>query len=472
MRRCRVPAVTWPSALGASPSDQGFSLAVLVAAAGVALLWLLGTAVVAIARRPAPTDAAPATMDLGPEPPAVAGLLCGDYTVPAETAPAILLDLAGRDVVALDEVRPGDVVCRVEQAAGGAQLSPAEEQVLDALQERAIDGVVPAAALTTGTEAASARWHRDLARNVVRDAQRRGLTVDRWPKALAGVVGAGVLPVGGLLYLSGELGGDADRHLGLAAPAAAIAVGTILVLAGLTTRFGRSLAQRPTAAGRAAESRWLGVREHLRENPRIGDLPPASVRLYGRHLAYAAAFGLADHAVAALPFGEEDDHLAWSPAGHRWRRVRVRYPRVRPPAWGRHPAAAVAMGLAAVALPAYALARLRALDDLGLAAAGAIALLGLPMLWGLVVLWRAVPDLFRQRTVVGIALRCRQRQRAASSRDRPKYWYYVAVDDGTRDGISAFRVREPLYRAVAQGDTVTATVTPNLGYVRTLISSA
>jgi len=467
-----VPAaLVWPSTLGASPSDQGFSLGLLVAAAAAAVLWLVGTAGVAVARRPPAVDAAPATMDLGPEPPAIAGLLCGEYQVPAETAPAVLLDLAARGVVELDEVRPGDVVCRVEPADAVSPLSMAEEQVLDALRERAIDGVVPAAALTTGTDAASARWHRTLARNVVGDAQERGLTVDRWPKTLAGAVGAGVVPIGGLLYLAGELGGDADQHLGVAAPAAAIAIGTIVILAALTTRLGRSLAQRPTAPGRVAESRWLGVREHLRENPRIGELPPASVRLYGRHLAYAAAFGLADHAVAALPFGEEDDHLAWSPAGHRWRRVRVRYPRVRPPAWGRHPAAAIAMGLAAVALPAYALVRLSALDDLGLAAAGAVALLGIPMLWGLLVLWRAGPDLFRDRTVVGIALRCRQRQRGTSSRDRPKYWYYVAVDDGARDRIAAYRVREPLYAAVAQGETVTATVTPNLGYVRTLSSA-
>jgi hypothetical protein len=82
------------------------------------------------------------------------------------------------------------------------------------------------------------------------------------------------------------------------------------------------------------------------------------------------------------------------------------------------------------------------------------------------VLARAVPDLFATRTVTGTVLRCRTRTRASSSRDTPRYWYYVAIDDGTRDRIAAFRVSEGLYAEVRQGQTVTAEVTPRLGYVR------
>jgi hypothetical protein len=192
------------------------------------------------------------------------------------------------------------------------------------------------------------------------------------------------------------------------------------------------------------------------------------VRLYGRHLAYAAAFGLAEHAVAALPVGEEDDHLAWSAAGGRWRRVRVRYPRVRPPAWGRHPAVATLLGIVVVGAPTYLLSRLDPPGGSRALAAIAIAVLGVPILWGVAVLWRAIPDLFATTVVTGVALRCRTRSRGTSSGNQPKCWYYVAVDDGTRARIAAYRVPRAVYERVVQGTTVTATVTPRLGYVRAL----
>jgi hypothetical protein len=436
---------------------------VLVAAGGVAIAWLLLTAALWIARRPPDAPAAPATMDLGPEPPAVAAVLCDDYEVCTETAPATLLDLAARDVIALDEIRPGETICRVPEVPP-SDTAPFERHLLVALAAKAVRGVVPAPALTTGTDDASAKWHRELARLVVADAQARGLTLDRWPKRVVAVIGAGVVAVVTLLVVAAQLGGDAEDHPVVTGIAAGAAVGGAFLLATVTAGLQRSLAQQPTPAGAAAESRWLGVRAHLTENERLAELPPAAVTLYGRHLAYAAGFGLADHAVAALPFGAEDDHLAWSPHGARWRRVRVRYPRVRPPAWGRHPALAVFVALAWGAISIFLITRLgRVAGDV----AGIVtAVLVLPLAWGVWVLVRAVPDLFTTRTVTGTALRCRMRTRASSSRDAPKYWYYVAIDDGSRDRIAAYRVSEALYRKVRQGQTVTAEVTPRLGYVR------
>jgi hypothetical protein len=96
----------------------------------------------------------------------------------------------------------------------------------------------------------------------------------------------------------------------------------------------------------------------------------------------------------------------------------------------------------------------------------ATAVLALPVLWSVWVLARSLPDLFTTRTVTGTVLRCRKRTRSSSSRDTPKYHYYVAVDDGSRDRIAAYRVSAELYGRVRQGQSVTATVTPRLGYVR------
>ena len=94
--------------------------------------------------------------------------------------------------------------------------------------------------------------------------------------------------------------------------------------------------------------------------------------------------------------------------------------------------------------------------------------LAVPLLWSVWVLVTAVPDLFSTRTVTGTVIRCRARARYLSNRNEPKYWYYVAVDDGTRDRIAAYRVPEDRYRAVSQGQSVIADVSPRLGYVRTL----
>jgi hypothetical protein len=447
----------------AESGSEGFSLPVLVAAGGVAIAWVLVAVAIWVARRPPDAPAAPATMDLGPEPPAIAAVLCDDYEVCAETAPATLLDLAARDVIALDEVQPGETICRVPEVPP-TDVTPFERHVLVALAAKAVRGVVPATALTTGTDDASARWHRALAQLVVADAQARGLTHDRWPKRVVVLVGAGVAAVVGLLVVAAEIGGDAEDQPVVAGIAAGVAIGGALLLAALTGRWSRSLAQQPTPAGAAAESRWRGVRAHLRDNERLAELPPAAVTLYGRHLAYAAGFGLAAHAVEALPFGAEDDHRAWSSHGGRWRRVRVRYPRVRPPAWGRHPALATFAALVWGAGSVFLLTRVGSLgNDLTLVVS---VVLALPLAWSLWVLTRAVPDLFTRHTVTGTVLRCRTRTRASSSRDTPRYWYYVAIDDGTRDRVVAFRVSRELYAKVHQGQTVTADVTPRLGYVR------
>jgi hypothetical protein len=450
--------------LASSSSSDGFSLPVLLAAAGVAAVWLLVTAAIWLIRRPPGVDGTPATMDLGPEPPAIAALLCDGYDVRTETAPTTLLDLAAREVIRLEEARPGETVCMVPSTAASAALLPFEDHVLDALRSKAVDGIVPATALTTGTEDASTRWHRRLAQLVVADAQSRGLTVNRWPKTVIALVGLGVAVVVGLLVLAAQIGGDAEETPVLAGIAGAVAVGGAVVLSATANRMRRSFAQHPTSAGEQAEARWLGVRAHLAQNEQLGRLPPASVRLYGRHLAYAAGFGLAEHAVEALPFGEEDDHLAWSAHGGRWRRVRVRYPRVVPPGWGRHPALATFLGAIWGGLSVWLLTRFGDVDgQVGLIVT---AVVGLPLLWAVWALVNAVPDLFTRRTLTATAVRCRQRPRILASNDPPKYWYYVALDDGSRDRVAACRVKEELYRQVRQGQTLTVDVTPRLGYVR------
>ncbi|SRR6266487_6617139 len=299
-------------------------------------------------------------------------------------------------------------------------------------------------------------------------------------------VGVGPFLVGGLLYLATALGGDASGDR--AVPAiGAVAVASIVLLFAATATFGRSLAQLPTPAGKEVAARCLGLRSHLRENEHLTELPPAAAELWGRHFAYAGAMGVARTAIELLPFGAEDDNRAWSRFGGRWRRVRVRYPRGWPPGWGTHPAFAVFLAVlwGAVAIGAlYGLVRVaqwaaeadtttdptftrEQLDWIGRGALLVTIPFALVLLWALYLLVRAVPDLWLRRTANGDLVRARARQQIfESNSDNPKYWYYLALDDGTRSRIRSWRVHRELYEAHPQGETVTALFTPNLGYVR------
>lgn len=158
----------------AANSASGFSTPLAVAAAGTAIAWLIALIIVLIARRPPRVHAVDQGMELPPEPPAVAGLLANDFVVPGEVAPAILLDLAARHIVDLEEVQPGKTICRLREHAPTEALTEYEQRVLAELRDKAIDGVVPTDALTTGPEEQSADWHHALAQEVVDDAQARG----------------------------------------------------------------------------------------------------------------------------------------------------------------------------------------------------------------------------------------------------------------------------------------------------------
>jgi hypothetical protein len=96
-----------------SSDDTTFSIPILVGAAALAGAWILLVIGVAMWRHPPRIRPGAPTQDLPPVPPAVAGLLCNDFELPAEIPPATLLDLAARHVVRLEEVEPGKTICRL-----------------------------------------------------------------------------------------------------------------------------------------------------------------------------------------------------------------------------------------------------------------------------------------------------------------------------------------------------------------------
>src|SRR4029453_19208388 len=106
----------------------------------------------------------------GERPPAVVDLLTNDWRVTADAIPATLLDLAARDYLDLEQYGPGRTVCRVRRTSGEG-LEAYERMVLDHVAGLAVDGLVPAEALTTGPQDQSSRWWRAFQRAVVGDAR-------------------------------------------------------------------------------------------------------------------------------------------------------------------------------------------------------------------------------------------------------------------------------------------------------------
>jgi Predicted membrane protein (DUF2207) len=272
---------------------------VLLAWAAVAVaLWFLLVLVATLMTRARDLDPGSTTSDLGQEPPAVVNLLVSGWRVTPDAVPATLLDIAARDYVDLEQLGPANTVCHLRRTDTSG-LEPYERRVLDHVRGLAIDGVVPAAALSTGSASASARWWRGFEKEVTKDARARGLSRDRW----SGWVGrffkvAAVVPAVLIGLTVWRTGGTDDSDPVSAGLGAAVVSWALLIAA-----FSRTRAERETPKGAEVAGNWLGVRNYLAANEAFPDLPPAAVAIWDRYLAYGAAMGVARAAVRSLPMG-------------------------------------------------------------------------------------------------------------------------------------------------------------------------
>jgi Predicted membrane protein (DUF2207) C-terminal domain len=449
-------------AVGAALLDElnltGRQAGLLAAAAALSIVWLLALGLIRFARRPRDPPTEPPTLELGPEPPALANFLASEFRVTADAVPATLLDLAARRVVEIERVDVETYQCRMRGSTGESMLEY-ERRVLDLLRQRASNGVVPARALTTGPSEESKRWWKQFRGEVVADSQRRGLSRDIWDRRTIQTFAVAAVPATLLVGLAFGFEGG----VGYAA-----VVG--LILGGIASRR----QQRDTPDGLAAAGRWVAVREQLEQDEEFQSNPPIAVALWERLLAYGAALGVAAGAVRPIPMGAESDRRAWSAYGGRWHQVDIRYPHLFPPLWGVHPGAAL---LGAVVGGAIAIFFLRVLgslsssiDDLGaqatLVVIGIYALLSLALLGAAAVAYMAVRDLLSTKEVTGEIVRLR----TFGSDKSPRH--YVAVDDGALRRVRAWQVKSNLYAQLAQYDEVTVVATRYLGYVRSITRPA
>jgi hypothetical protein len=437
--------------LDLSGADGVLAVAALVAC----VAWLLAAATVFMLRRPPEPTVGPRTLELGPEPPAVANFLVNDFRVTDDAVPATLIDLAARNVVDVEQRGPGVFFVRLRATLEEQPLNAYERRVLDHLRRCARDGVVPAEALTTGPDDESGRWKRGFAGEVVADAKSRGLSREALDGSIFTVLTfAAVIPAALVWALS-------EFEPGIVVMGAAVAL-----LGWIRARH----PQRETPDGLAAASRWLGVRAELAQNEVFRTHSPLTVELWDRLLAYGAALGVAAGASRPLPMGTESDTDVWSAHSGRWRPVRIAYPRLWPPGWGRDPLIAIVAGMGATiagSLGVYWLGPVL-LDaaDGGSATALVLVALAVPcaaVVVGIALAVMAYADLRSTVEVTGPILRLR----VFGSEKKPRH--YVAVDEGVSSTIRAWRVEPRHYAGLAQGETITAALTTNLGCVRWIL---
>ena len=300
-------------------------------------------------------------------------------------------------------------------------LAAYERRVLEHLARHSRDGVVPADALTTGPPDESTRWQQDFRAEVVADAKARGLSLDAVDGGVFTVLSmASVVPATLIgLTIDFQWGG-------------LVFVGALALMGWIRARH----PQRETPAGLEAASRWLGVQDALIENEVFATHSPLTVELWSRLLAYGAALGVASGASRPLPMGVESDTHAWSAYSGRWRPVRISYPRLWPPGWGKDPvggggriagrrggARSLPLRLRDVASRRRRVRR------------GSLVVAGLGVVLAVALLVMAATDWGTAVEVTGPILRLRT---FGGEDDDERH--YVAVDDGISDRIRAWRI--------------------------------
>ncbi|MDG4797153.1 DUF2207 domain-containing protein [Micromonospora sp. WMMD1082] len=443
-----------------------------VAVGAVALgAWFLVYGIVRVSTRPSRPVPAPATPELGAEPPALVSLLVNRWSVTEDAVESTLLDLAARGHVELRQ--PGDDPMQTTlhlppTPPDEGRLRPYERRVLDRVRGLAVNGVLPLTALTFRDPTQARAWNRRLRAQVVADARAAGLSRRRFGPAvttllvaLAVVAAVGV----GLAALHYGIWHGTEDNPGLAAG--------FITFAALATIAGVSPGERDTELGRQTAARWLGVRDWLRGHEQFNELPPASVAIWDRYLGYGAAVGATRLTSAVLDLGMGDRTLVWSSYGGTWHRVRVRYPRLLP-RYGRTVPRLLLSAVISIAVGAFLLHVLGGAVDLPPATAdraeravtlvvdGVVVLAVLVLASGVYTLVRGLTDLVTERSITGEVLWVQVWRTSAQGENEPaRPWlHYLAVDDGTDERTTAWGLPSRWAESCHDGDTVTIRVRP------------
>jgi hypothetical protein len=468
-----------------APGHTGGSLATTI----MLILAAIGALAFAEYRaRPVRPEPAAKAGALRRDSPAVVNILTNDATLTAAGFRATMIDLATRGWLRILPPDDDDELARVRPAAtayDGDALLPHERLVLQHVMARfTTDRAIPARYLAVDVDGSFWRRFRSL---TTAAAVRDGLVKRRWT-LLALLPATALTALAALSWRASRNGGDVEVAVIDSIERRLIAVATLLAIIALAFRIGQHFARRElahTEAGLAATERWLAVRQRL-VGGGFGPMAPSALDTGDRRLAYASAMCLAEGAAIELPLAREDHYRAWSSVRGRARLVRVRYPsRI---GYGLHPAAALVGGIVLTFGGLWGkrwfsdVARGEALDSvyerfpdqdwlIADIATGLAVFSFVPLIVGLWVAFAGAADMFATIERTGVVLRAR-RPAEVSPFPRPirrllerdHYSVFVAIDDGSRSGVIAWRSNER--NAVPQGARAMVRATPLLGYVR------
>ncbi|HEY7174015.1 MAG TPA: hypothetical protein VH442_03775, partial [Micromonosporaceae bacterium] len=431
------------------------------------------------ATRPWMPDAAPATEDLGTEPPAVVSFVVNRWEVTEDAAESTLLDLAARHY--LEFRQPGNdpkqttVHVRDPNPTG---LNAYEQRVFNRVNALAKGGVVPLTALTFRDASQSSAWAKRLTAEVIADARSHGLSRRRFgPRVVSLLTAAAAAAAIGIALTAAYA--FAHHH---AAGRTSLSGSTVLWIGVvsfgiLTSVSGRPHGERDTAAGREVAARWLGVRAWLRGHEAFADLPPAAVTVWDRYLSYGAAVGATRVSSAVIDLGMGNRKRVWSSyagpsATPSWHRVRVHYPRF----WPRYGKTAPRLVLRAIIAAIVGVLLIRywyhavgsvfsSVPQASAAASYAALIKGIGLLVGIVALGygiyafvRTVIDLAAPRTVTGEVVWQEVWRRTSHGDVSAPVLYYLAVDDGSGDATRAWALPSAMSHLCNNTDVVTIVV--------------
>ena len=484
LRRARILVLATPLDWMAPAHGAGMlALSIVLAVGGFIVLLLTEWWLAPV--RPDPAE------HQGPirrDPPAVVNLLTNDVTVTAAAYRATVIDLAARGWLRILPPDGDDELGRVRPSAvahGGDALLPHERLVLQHVLARFTDDdAIPARYLAVDVKGS---WWRRFRGLIADEARRTGLVRRRWtPIYLIAPMAMAVFSV--LAWFAARNDSDSTTAVIDSLERRVIAVVTLLFVGALIARIvGHATrgALTHTQAGLAATKRWLATRQRLVEAG-FAPMAPSSLETGDRRLAYATAMCLADGAAIELPLAREDHYRAWSAVGARGRLVRVRYP--WRPGYGLHPLAAIVIGGLALVLGVRGknwfsdVAREEAWLSLydrfpdqdwliADVATGIAVVCFVPIALGAWMTAAGLIDLFASVERTGVVVRARRPSEVSPLPlfirrliERDRYSVFIAIDDGSRSRVVAWRCTERT--AVPQGARAVVRASPVLGYVR------
>jgi hypothetical protein len=441
------------------------TMTALVGSGFVFGVWFLVVVVIGIVTRPYALQPGTPTLDLGPEPPAVANLLVTRCRLGADAADATLLDLAARRVLELHQggSDPADLLVRVREPAP-VGLAPFEQRVFDRVAATAGDRLVPLTQVLDAYADGGPNWLLHLRAEVIEEAKKRGLVRTRPLSAviLASLLAGMLLACFGIVPLN-RTGTSAADNAFNAVTAVGWFCGTIflalvLIFVAVLSLKGESY----TKAGRQAGRNWLGVAVALAGYDANADLPPAAVAVWDRYLAYGVALGVNPLAARTLDLRAGRVVALVSRRTGRPRTVVVRYPR-NPLAYVQ---AGVRIGTSIVLLIILAALWAVATRDLPEATTyvrwGAYLVLAALTARTVYGLLRAIYAKLSPVTVEGLVV--------AAHLWRPQVeggfpWIQIVVDNGRRDRLRPWLVRGDRAATVRRGDVVRLRAQPVTRFV-------